>query len=59
VFGTIVTDRTELPGVPLAVTAEIGRALSTDFTSMSRYNANGMATAVAMWTGTDGPIRKT
>jgi signal transduction histidine kinase len=36
-----------------AVAEEIGRVLGVDFTGMSRYDADGMATAVGMWTSTD------
>jgi GAF domain-containing protein len=35
-----------------AVTAEVGRALSADFTTMSRYDAGGMTTIVGEWTST-------
>jgi signal transduction histidine kinase len=46
----------ELPEeVFVAVTAEIGQVLSADFTSMSRYDGDGTATAVGMWTRTDAP----
>jgi GAF domain-containing protein len=38
-----------------AVSEEIGRVLSADFTGMSRYDAGGTATVVGMWTGTDTP----
>jgi signal transduction histidine kinase len=37
-----------------AVTAEVGRVLSADFTTMSRYDAGGTITVVGMWTSTDG-----
>jgi signal transduction histidine kinase len=36
-----------------AVTAEVGRVLSADFTTMSRYDAGGMITIVGQWTSTD------
>lgn len=36
-----------------AVTEEIGRLLGADFTAMSRYDPDGMATAIGMWTSTD------
>jgi signal transduction histidine kinase len=35
-----------------AVTAEVGRALCADFTTMSRYGAGGMITIVGQWTST-------
>ncbi len=38
-----------------AVTEEIGRALSADFTGMSRYNTDGTATTVGMWNRADAP----
>jgi signal transduction histidine kinase/uncharacterized protein YoaH (UPF0181 family) len=36
-----------------AVAEEIGRLLGADFTSMSRYDADGLATGVGAWTRTD------
>jgi signal transduction histidine kinase len=36
-----------------AVTAEVGRVLSADFTTMSRYDAGGTITIVGQWTSTD------
>jgi signal transduction histidine kinase len=36
-----------------AVTAEVGRVLSADFTTMSRYDAGGAITIVGQWTSTD------
>jgi signal transduction histidine kinase len=39
-----------------AVTEEIGRVFGADFTGMSRYDTDGMATAVGMWTNTDAPL---
>jgi signal transduction histidine kinase len=38
-----------------AVAEEIGRVLGADFTGMSRYDTDGMATAMGMWTSTDTP----
>jgi GAF domain-containing protein len=38
-----------------AVTAEVGQALSADFTTMSRYDAGDMITIVGQWTSTDAP----
>jgi signal transduction histidine kinase len=35
-----------------AVTAEIARVLSADFTGMNRYDADGMATLVGLWAST-------
>jgi GAF domain-containing protein len=35
-----------------AVTAEVGRVLSADFTTMSRYDPGGMITIVGQWTST-------
>jgi GAF domain-containing protein len=37
------------------VTAEIGRALSADFTGMVRYDGGDTATVVGVWTRIDGP----
>ena len=39
----------------VTVTAEIGQVLSADLTSMSRYDGDGAATAVGLWTRTDAP----
>jgi signal transduction histidine kinase len=39
-----------------AVTAEAGRLLSADFTRISRYDADTMATVVGVWTGLDIPL---
>ncbi len=36
-----------------AVAAEVGQVLSADFTTMSRYDADGMVTIVGLWTSTD------
>ena len=38
-----------------AVTEEVGRALGSDFTGMSRYNGDGTATVLGEWTRTDTP----
>ena len=38
-----------------AVAEEIGRVLGADFTGLSRYDPDGMATAIGMWTSTDTP----
>jgi GAF domain-containing protein len=38
-----------------AVAAEIGAVFSVDFTGMSQYDADGMATTVGMWTRTGAP----
>jgi signal transduction histidine kinase len=38
-----------------AVSEEIGRVVSADFTGMTRYDADGVATPVGMWTATDAP----
>ena len=38
-----------------AVAEEIGRVVGAQFTGMSRYDPDGMATAVGMWTSTDTP----
>jgi signal transduction histidine kinase len=35
-----------------AVTAEVGRVVSADFATMSRYDAGGMITIVGQWTST-------
>jgi len=39
-----------------AVTEEIGRLMSAEFASMSRYDEDGMATAVGMWNSTSIPL---
>jgi GAF domain-containing protein len=36
-----------------AVTEEVGQALGSDFTGMSRYNGDGTATVLGEWTRTD------
>ena len=38
-----------------AVAAETGRLLSADFAGLSRFDPDGLATAVGMWLGTDKP----
>ena len=38
-----------------AVAEEIGRVVGAQFTGMSRYDPDGMATAVGLWTSTDTP----
>ena len=38
-----------------AVTAEAGRVLDADFTSLVRYDPDGRATLLAAWTGTGAP----
>ncbi len=38
-----------------AVTEEVGRAVGSDFTGMSRYNGDGTATVLGEWTRTDTP----
>ena len=40
-----------------AVTEEVGQALGSDFTGMSRYNGDGTATVLGEWTRTDAPPR--
>ncbi|TVZ03551.1 GAF domain-containing protein [Trebonia kvetii] len=39
-----------------AVTEEIGRLMSAEFASISRYDENGMATAVGMWNAARIPL---
>src|SRR5271157_1574332 len=39
-----------------AVTAEAGRVLGVDFTTMSRYHPDGAVTIVGAWSGTDIPV---
>ena len=41
----------------VAVSAEIGQVLSADFTSMSRYDRDGTATVVGIWSRTSAPSR--
>ena len=38
-----------------AVNEEIGRVFAADFTGMNRYDRDGMATAVGLWSSTDTP----
>jgi signal transduction histidine kinase len=38
-----------------AVNEEIGRVFAADFTGMNRYDTDGMATAVGLWSSTDTP----
>jgi signal transduction histidine kinase len=38
-----------------AVAAKVGQVLSADFTIVSRYDGDGAATAVGMWSGTGAP----
>ena len=38
-----------------SVNEEIGRVFAADFTGMNRYDADGMATAVGLWSSTDIP----
>jgi signal transduction histidine kinase len=38
-----------------AVTEEIGRVFGAEFTGMSRYDTDGMATAVGMWSSNNTP----
>jgi signal transduction histidine kinase len=39
-----------------AVTEEIGRLMSAEFATMSRYDGDGMATTVGMWNSTSIPL---
>ena len=39
-----------------AVAAEVGRLLDVDFTFMSRYDTQGVATVVAAWSSTGGDV---
>ena len=52
---TLVARGTPPEEVFVVVAAEIGRVLSADFTSMCRYDGDGAAMAVGMWTRTDAP----
>ena len=38
-----------------ALTEEVGRALGSDFTGLSRYNGDGTATVLGEWTRTETP----
>ncbi|MCU1615129.1 MAG: hypothetical protein JWO98_2669 [Frankiales bacterium] len=39
-----------------AVTAEVGRVLDVDFSVMGRYDADGAATVLGIWTRTGAPV---
>jgi signal transduction histidine kinase len=52
---TLVAQRAPPEEVFAAVTTEIGQVLAADFTSMSRYDSDGTATVVAMWSRTGAP----
>ena len=52
---TLVADGAPPAKVFAAVAEEIGRAVGAQFTGMSRYDPDGMATAVGMWTSTGTP----
>jgi GAF domain-containing protein len=39
-----------------AVTAEVGRVLNVDFSAMGRYDADGAATVLGIWTRTGAPV---
>jgi signal transduction histidine kinase len=52
---TLVARQARPDEVFAAVTAEVGQVLSADFTTMSRYDADGGATVVGLWTSTDVP----
>jgi signal transduction histidine kinase len=52
---TLVARAARLDEVFAAVTAEVGRVLAVDFTTMSRYDAGGLITIIGQWTSTDAP----
>ncbi len=52
-MATLVAGATPPDEVFAAVTAEVGRVLSADFATMSRYDAGGVVTVVGEWTSTD------
>ena len=52
---TLVAQGTHQDELFAAVAEEIGRVVGAQFTGMSRYDPDGMATAVGMWTSTDTP----
>src|SRR5271157_1323584 len=53
---TLVARGTPPEEVFAAVTAEAGRVLGVDFTTMSRYHPDGAVTVVGAWSGTDIPV---
>jgi len=53
---TLVASGAPSQKVFAAVTEEIGRLMSAEFASMSRYDEDGMATAVGMWNSTSIPL---
>jgi signal transduction histidine kinase len=52
---TLVAGGASAEKVFAAVTEEAGRLLRVEFTGMNRYEANGMVTAVGIWTSTGTP----
>ena len=54
---TVVAQGMPPEDVFAAVTEEVGQALGSDFTGMSRYNGDGTATVLGEWTKTDVPPR--
>ena len=54
---TLVAQGVSPEDVFAAVTEEVGRALGSDFTGMSRYNGDGTATVLGEWTRTEPPRR--
>ena len=53
---TLVANGAPSREVFAAVTEETGRLMSADFASMSRYDDDGMATAVGVWNSTSLPL---
>jgi GAF domain-containing protein len=49
---TLVAGAAPPEDVFAAVTAEVGRVLSVEFTALSRYGRDGTATVLGIWTGT-------
>jgi signal transduction histidine kinase len=52
---TLVAGGSPPEEVLAAVTAEVGRVVSADFAGTTRYNADGTATIVGLWTSTGNP----
>ncbi len=52
---TLVAQAVSPEALFAAVTEEVGRALGSEFTGMSRYNGDGTATVLGEWTRSDNP----
>jgi len=53
---TLVARTTPPEEVFAAVTAEVGRVLGVDYTTMMRYHPDGAVTIVGAWSGTGAPV---